>query len=735
MSSKSYAVSDVKNDIVSSIVVFLVAIPLCLGIALASGAPLFSGIIAGVIGGIVVGLLSQSHVSVSGPAAGMVAVVLTAIAQLGGFQAFLLALMFAGIIQIIIGMFRAGFIADYIPSNVIQGLLAAIGILIILKQIPLAFGYFAQAGELHQTLKVAQEQLSFTPISHVFSHISKGATLITLISLALLIYGEVTKNKLLKIIPGPVIVVIAGIVINALYLAFFPKLALYTTHLVTVPVNDSIQGFFSQLKSPDFSIWTNPNVYLYAAMIAIVASLETLLNLEAAEKLDKRRRYCSRNRELIAQGIGNTLSGLIGGIPITSVVVRSSVNIQAGSRSKLSTILHGAMLLIAVATIPEWLNMIPLASLAGILIFTGYKLTKVSLFKKMYEEGFAHFFPFLVTVIAIVTTNLLFGIIIGLIVSIFFILRYNSKNCFDIIDEKHAQGSILRVVLPQQVSFLSKAAFIQELACIPKDSKVVFDATFSDYIDYDIMELIHDYKDVQAPDKDINVNLTGFKKHYDVHDHIDFISVTTNEIQTTLSQHQVLDLLKEGNQRFLQNRFISRDFQKLISATSECQHPLAVIIGCIDSRVPVELVFDVAVGDVFCVRVAGNIINDDILASVEFACKVAGAKLIMVLGHSSCGAIKAACDSVQLGHLTQLVKKIEPAIAAEKETQTDRTSNNEQFVNNVAKNNIELSKEGLCQHSPILKDMIDANDVGLIGALYDVSTGKVRFDAEFYTPQ
>lgn len=718
----------VKNDILASIVVFLVAIPLCLGIALACGVPLFAGIITGVIGGIVVGSLSQSPLSVSGPAAGMIAVVATALHQLGSFEAFLLALMIGGLLQIVCGLLRAGFIADFIPSNVIQGLLAAIGILIIIKQIPLALGYYAEKNNIQQALKMAQENLEINPLLDLFSHINITSIIITIVSLLLLTQWEKILPKKSRIIPAAVVVVLLAIGINSLFAAFYPALALQSTHLVNIPINETFSEFIGQFTHPDFSRLTNINIYIYAIMITLVASLETLLNLEAVEKLDARHRYSSRNRELIAQGVGNTVSGLVGGLPITSVIVRSSVNLYAGANSKISTISHGFLLLLSLTLLATWLNYIPIAALSAILIHTGYKLAKMLFQKDIYREGARYSIPFVITVIAIVSTNLLLGIIIGLFVSISFILHRNSKKCFTVVEEIHPSGPILRLILPQQVTFLNKAAIVDELNKLPKKTRVIIDAKFTDYIDNDILDIIKEFSRTGANNKEVLLNLEGFKRHYEIKNQVAFINATTYDVQATLTPETILKILTEGNQRFMKNTPINKNYKHQITATSQSQHPIAVVLSCIDSRVPVEIVFDLSVGDAFVVRVAGNIVNLDILASIEFACQVAGAKLIVVLGHKECGAIKAACDDAKLeGHIGELIDKIKPAITMETETTTERNSNNKQFMLNVICNNIQLTKDHLYQQSKVLRGLIDTQQIGLVSALYDVQTGKVEF--------
>ncbi len=723
-----YPLSNLKFDLVASIVVFLVAIPLCLGIGLASGAPLLSGILSGIIGGIIVGMISESPVSVSGPAAGMAAVVLAAITQLGSFNLFLLALVFAGAIQIIIGALRVGFIADYIPSNVIQGLLCSIGILIIIKQLPFVLTYTSENQHLLDLFKDISGNLNIPNMVNIAYHLNLGATVIGLVSLALLIYFDKTKNRFMKQIPGPVVVVIVGTFLNESFEFFAPLLTQTSYELVNLPVSHGISDFISKLDRPSWDGITNPNVYLYAFTLAAVASLEALLNLEGVQKLDKVQRYTSRNRELIAQGVGNTIAGLIGGLPITSVIVRSSVNIDSGARSKLSTILHGAWILLVALMIPHWMNAIPLAALAAILIYVGYKLTHPKIFREMYRQGASRYIPFVVTIIAIITTNLLTGVIIGLIVGFFFILRNNAQVKLDIIKEKYPSGETNRLILPQHMSFLRKASLVAELNSFPENSRLIIDARYTQYIDQDILEVLETFKNTQAPDKNIMLNMLGFKDHYDIHDHIEFLNVTNYLTQSSLTPEEVLAILKEGNKRFIEDKPISRQLSEDVKATSYTQHPIAIILGCIDSRVPVESIFDMGFGDVFVTRIAGNVVNDDIIASLEFACHYAGAKLIVVLGHTFCGAIKAACDNKDHGYLSHLLDKIKPAIVAESATHKDhRTIDNVEYMANVTRLNVENAVSQIQSDSAILSKMLKEKSIGLIGATYDIRTGIVHF--------
>jgi len=714
-----------KFDFVAAIVVFLVAIPLCLGIALASNAPPLSGILSGILGGIIVGLFSGSQVSVSGPAAGLVAVVLAALAQLGDFNTFLLALVIAGAFQIVIGALRAGFIADYVPSNVIQGLLCAIGILLIVKQLHSAFSLDHNLKELKGHLIDAFKAAN---INDLHIRINSGATFISLSSIALLVFFDKTKSIFLKTIPGPIVVVAFGIIINQLFALTGSSFVQDGLRLVNIPKFGNIEDFLSQIQSPNWTAWNNPKVYAYGAIIALVASLETLLNVKAGEKLDKKRRSCSKDRELFAQGFGNLIAGFIGGLPITSVVVRTSVSIQAGSRTKIAAILHGVFLLLAVMLAAGMLNQIPLSCLAAILIHTGYKLNKPSIYRAIYVQGLERFIPFIVTLIGIVTIDLLMGIILGLMVSAFFILKSNSRVRLDIIKENYPNGMTNRLVLPQQTTFLNKASLVAELETIPKNSQLIIDARYSHYIDKEVIELINEFKNELAPMKQISLNLIGFKEHYDIHNYIDFINVTTYDVQSTLTPARVLHVLEEGNNRFIHDTRIHRCLKTDVEHTADTQHPIAVVLGCIDSRVPIETIFDMTLGDIFCIRIAGNVINEDVLASIEFACHGTGTKLIVVLGHTSCGAIQAACDHIGDGNITQLRKKIEPAINAETTTKDNRNSKNKMFLHNVTELNTAQSITQIYNCSPIIKKMTDEESIGLAGAIYDVNTGRVKFE-------
>ncbi|MEJ8842048.1 SulP family inorganic anion transporter [Lacibacter sp. H375] len=503
-----------KTDLLSGMVVFLVALPLCLGIAVASGAPPFAGIICGVIAGIVVGSLSSSNVSVSGPAAGLIAIVLVAINDLG-YEAFLVAVMAAGLIQLILGFIKAGTISTYFPTAVIEGMLVAIGIIIIKKELPHAIGYDkAHEGDWFN-LEKGSETGFFTEIINSINYAHLGAIIVTVVSLGILIaFNKLSFLKKIKALPGALVVVVVGIVINEIFKATGSNLAISQDHLVTLPTASSVSEFFGQFITPDFSAVTNSKVWIVGVTIAIVASIETLLCLEAGDKMDPLKRYSSANTELKAQGIGNLLSGLAGGLPMTSVIVRTTANINSGAKTKLSAIAHGVFLLLTVVTIPFLLNKIPMACLAAILIMIGLRLASAKVFKHMWHNGKHQFIPFIVTVLAVVLTDLLRGVGIGLAVSVIFILRGNMKLAYFFKKEKHKEGETIYIDLAQEVSFLNKAAIKQTLAHLPENSNVVIDAANTVYIDFDVLELIRDFLDFGSKDKNITVTLRNFKEAY-----------------------------------------------------------------------------------------------------------------------------------------------------------------------------------------------------------------------------
>jgi len=498
----------IKNDLPASIVVFFVALPLCLGIALASGAPLFSGVIAGIIGGVIVGALSGSKIGVSGPAAGLAAIVLTAIGSLGGYENFLVAVVLGGIIQILFGVLKAGIIGYYFPSSVIKGMLTGIGIIIILKQIPHFFGYDAEPEGADSFLESSGEN-TFSAIVHLFDNITLGSMTIGFIAIAILLLWDKVlskQGKIFQIIQGPLVAVIVGI----LFFALIPSgsaLAINKSHLVNVPIPEDAGSFIAQFSFPNFSVITNPDVWVIAFTIALVASLETLLCVEATDKLDPHKNVTPTNRELLAQGTGNIISGLIGGLPITQVIVRSSANIQSGGVSKMSAIIHGFFLLISVILIPKLLNMIPLSVLAAILLIVGYKLAKPVLFKTMYNLGWKQFVPFVVTVLGIIFIDLLWGIGLGLGVGIVVILIKSFQNSHFLHKEgEDVDDGKIKMTLAEEVTFFNKGAILKELDSLPHDSVLELDVRKTRYLDNDIIEILDDFA-FKAKERNIAIKL------------------------------------------------------------------------------------------------------------------------------------------------------------------------------------------------------------------------------------
>ncbi len=630
-----------RYDLPASLVVFLVALPLCLGIALASGAPLFSGIISGIIGGIVVGGLSKSALGVSGPAAGLSVVVMGYIASLNNsWEAFLLAVVITGVIQLIAGFLRMGQIANYFPTSVIKGMLTGIGLIIILKQIPHAVGYNAEFKDDFDFEKLDSSN-TFSELRHMLDYITPNAALIALVSMIILLTWDEFLSKrrnIFKAIPGPLVVVIVGIILSNL-------IELHETQIVQIPVATGFSDFLTKFTTPDFSQIFNPKIYVIALAMAVVASLETLLCCDATDKLDPKKRNTPTDRELKAQGVGNILAGLIGGLPITQVVVRSSANIDFGARTKKSTILHGFLLLICAIAIPNLLNMIPLATLACILLVVGYKLAKPEIFKKMYKLGNENFLPFLATVIGMLFLDLLKGVGLGMAVATFFILRNNQR-------------------------FKSSSRSSEGGDCSP---------------------------------------------------------VLTKEIRDLLSPEEAVQMLKDGNARFVNNLNLNRNLLKQINETSDQQNPFAFVLSCIDSRTSAELIFDQGLGDIFSCRIAGNVLNDDIVGSMEFACKIAGTKLVMVLGHSECGAIKGACAHVEMGKLTGLLRKIKPAVKTAKAESRLFDSEEPIFVEKVAAINVRDVTKQITKESKILRELHEKGEIAIVCGMYDVATGVVDF--------
>lgn len=737
-------VASLAKDIIAAIVVFLVALPLCLGIAVASNAEPFSGVMSGIIGGIVVGVLSGSHTSVSGPAAGLTAVVAVQIATLGSFEAFLAAVLIAGVIQVALGCFKAGIISAFVPSSVIKGLLSAIGVILIIKQLPIVLGHqkaaavTAEAPPEHGSQTIEHENIFAGLLELLSGEYFIAPLLIGLGSTAFLMGWDKIKVLKKSIIPAPLLVVIAGILITWLLPKLNVSVSMPDKMLVTVPIASSAGEMLGLIRMPDFLALLTPAVYMAGLTIAIVASLETLLNLEAVDNIDPKHRYSPPNRELVAQGIGNMVAGMLGGLPMTSVIVRSSVNINSGGQSKISAIMHGFLLLGFVLLLPQLLNMIPYASLAAILMVTGFKLVSPSMIHELWKAGRYQFGPFVITVVSIVATDLLIGILIGLAVSLAFILHSNYRRPIRRIVEKHVGGEILHIELANQVSFLNKAALDQTLRNIPRGGKVLLDASRTDYIDPDILALIRDYRNKVAPAHGVQVSMRGFQSRYEMHDEVQYVDYSTKELQEAISPKEVLQVLLEGNARFRTGNALSRDISKNVESTSQASYPMAVVLSCSDSRTPTELIFDLGVGDVMNVCLAGNVmIGPRVLASIEYGCGVSGAKLVVVLGHTRSHIMSAAIDVLQNPgsietarygeHFASVAEEIRPAYDKVRTNPKWHGSiTDPAFVDEVTREHVIQAVDRLTTLSGTIETLVSSDQIAIVAMMYDVRSGGVE---------
>lgn len=744
MPDKCYSVGKLGSDLSAGLVVFLVALPLCLGVALASNASPMSGLLSGIVGGLLIGLLSGSHTSISGPSPGMIAVVAAQIYLCPTFEAFLLAVTLCGLIQIALGTVHVGFVSAFFPSSVIKGLLAAIGVLLILKQLPHVLGHNNDpAGDL--AFEQHDNENTFSEIG-LLGHLHRGAAIIGVFSILVMVVWERSKTLKKSPFPSPLAVVGMGIFLNWIFSQTSELLQVGPKHLVQVPVAGSIGDFVGFLRLPDFSSWNNPVVYSAAFSMAIVASLETLLTLAALDKIDPEQRVSPPNRELVVQGIGNCVLGLIGGIPASAVIVRGSVNISAGARTKLSAIIHGLMIAICIVLLPGLLNQIPLSCLAAILLVTGAKLVSPTTVKRMWDDGRYQFIPFIATMLSIVFTDLLTGILIGLAVSTAFILSSNQRKPVRRVVEKHLGGDVLHIEFASQVSFLNRAALEKILRDVPRGGHVLLDASHTDYIDPDVLDLIRDFREQTAPAHGVFVSLRGFRNKYQLHDDIQYVDYSTRELQNQLTSKQVLKILEEGNERFRSGRRLTRDLGRQIDLTSKGQHPLAAVLSCIDSRTPTELILDLGLGDIFSVRVAGNVINDNVLGSLEYSCAVAGAKVILVMGHTQCGAVTTAIDLHCSGrrteeatgcqHLHPIISQIQESLHDFAPEQLTDASSSEKaaIVDGLARRNVVHAAREIVQRSDTIRGLVKDNRVIVVGALYNVQLGKLEILHEEHDP-
>ena len=705
---------------------------------------MFAGILGGIIGGIVVGILSGSPLSVSGPSPGLTAIVLAEISSLGSFENFLAALFVCGFIQVGFGLARIGSVAAFFPSSVIKGLLAAIGLILILKQTPHAIGHDPDP-EGEMAFSQPDNKNTFSELVSMLDDFQPGAMVVGIVSVLLLLaWSRIPFLKRSKV-SAPLVVVVLGVVANKLFLGLGDVWAIDPSHLLEVPVAGGWTEILGFLKHPNFSAFQLPAVYMAGATLAAVASLETLLNLEVLDRLDPQQRSSPSNRELLAQGLGNMTAALVGGLPVTSMIVGSSVNVSVGAKTKSSAVSYGLLMVAVAVATPLWLKEIPLASLAAVLLVTGVRLANPSVFRQMWREGKSQFIPFIVTVLGIVFTDLLVGVLLGAATSIAFILRSNFLQPIHRVIERHVSGDVLRIGLPNQVSFFKRAALDKVLREVPHGGQVLLDARNTNYIDPDVLDLFEDFGKTIAPAHGVKLSRIGFKEGYRFEDDIQFIDYSSREAQTALTPKIALDVLKAGNERFCSGHRIERDLTLQRSATADGQFPMAVIFSCIDSRTPVEMVFDLGLGDVFSVRIAGNIERDNVLGSMEYGCAVAGAKLLVVMGHSSCGAVGAAVnlfggeqsvlEATGCGNLEGLISEIQSSVDPHEAVaaRTWQPSRRTAYLDTVAKRNVLRTIRTICEKSQTLEVMIREQRLAVVAAFQDVKSGTVTFYQTAYS--
>ncbi len=728
----------VLTEFGAAIVVTCVAIPMGMGIASISGAPPVAGIVAGIIGGLIVGLISGSPTSITGPSAGLTLAIASLIGSLNSFETFLLAVTIAGLIQIAFGIARLGWLASFFPSSVLDALLAAIGIILILKQIPHLLGHDTDT-EGDMAFLQPDRRTTFSELFALFEgDVHAGAAAVGLLTLAVIVGLQQWNRSKNFQLPAMLIGVVTGTLASLVVNRFGDTWLIDGKHLIAMPQWNDMQGWSSMLRFPTWSEWTNPYVYITAFAIAVVSSLETLVNLSATDRVDRSDRPSPPNRELIAVGVGNALCGLIGGIPMSAAIERSAVCLQAGSRTKLCSILHGAVLLIGALFLPFVFAVIPLSVLAAVLVVTGAWLAHSSVFVRIWQGGRYQLVPFFVTIVAILLSDLLIGVVVGMVFGVGFILNSNLRRPLRQLVEKHVSGNILRIELAEQVSFLNRPVIERALRGAAPGTQILLDASNSDYIDPDILAMIRDFVK-KSSIHNVTVSLRGFRQKYAIDNVIQFVDFTSRDVQEKMTPAEALNILRDGNERFCSDKRLSRDLGRQVQATSEGQHPFAAILSCIDSRAPVETILDLGLGDVFTARVAGNVVSRKILGSLEYATTVVGSKLIVVLGHTKCGAVHAAvnlADAGQTGaeatgcqHLDSILEDIHPSIDLPKLKLIAESADMErnQFIEDVARRNVIQSVNNIVATSQTIRNLADDGRLAVVGAIYDVTSGRVEF--------
>ncbi len=728
----------ILQDFMSGIVLFLIAAPIGVGIAATLGLPAQAGLVAAIVGGLVVGSISGAKCSVTGPSAGLGMIIANELRVLESFERFWLALTLAGGIQFLFGRFGLGKLAYFLPSSVVRGLIAAVGMILILKQIPHMLGHDVDPmGEM--SFWQPDRQNTFSELFQIPRDFFMSATLISAVCL-LIMYGQDILRRTspwASLVPGPLLAIVVGTIIGLILKQADPYWGLEARHFLQMEAWNSGERWLGVVVVPNANELLNPIVYVFAMLIAVVASLESLLALEAVDRMDPEQRRSPPNRELMAQGIGNAVCGLLGGLPLTARLQFGYLNVMSGGKSQFATILHGAMLLGFVALIPLYLNSVPLACVAAVLFYLGTKLATPFLFKEIWSEGKYQFIPFLTTAIAIVFTEKLVGASIGLGVSLLFILTSSLRRPLRKVVEKHLTGELLHIEFPNQTSFLFRAGLEQAFRESKPGSHILLDAKQADYIDPDVLRLVKDFKEKIAPKKGVEVSLRGFHDRYELRDETRFVDYSTRELQEKLTPIDVLRILQEGNERFKKGESNYRDYAAQLTTTGAGQFPFAAVLSCIDSRAPVETILDLGLGDIFSVRIAGNVVGPKVLGSLEYACGVAGSKLILVLGHTKCGAVTASVKFFASGadleqvtgcrHLGAIVDRITASINREQCLAAGEGEHFDQYVELVTKENVVQTVKQIVERSPILGQLASEGKIGVVGAVYDVAAGKVEF--------
>ncbi|TGL73807.1 carbonic anhydrase [Leptospira yasudae] len=704
---------DLKHDLSSGLVVFLIALPLCIGIAFASGAPIISGLIGGIVGGVVVSMISKSPLSVSGPAAGLTVIVYDSIQTLGNFNDFLLALCIAGVFQIILGFLKAGILSNFFPSSVVKGMLAAIGTVLILKQIPHAVGYdMDYEGDMDFFQK--DRENTFSEIWTAFARFTPGAVLLFAVSISLILFWEKLKLHKKFLIHGSLVAILAGVLLNEVLRSFGFAIAVGPEHLIQPIRLESVADLFRDDYFPSLSQWKNQAIYLIAVKICVVMSLETLLNLDAIEKSDPQRRIVSKNRELVAQGTGNLFSAILGGLPITSVVIRSSANLQAGARTRFSSFLHGLLILLSLILIPTWIAKIPLASLAAVLLVVGYKLTDYKILKAQYKKGTDQFLPFIATLIGIVFSDILIGIGIGALFSIFFIMRRNILNPYEFNKKDMAFGVEVKIDLSEDVSFLNKSSMLYKLEKVPNNAHLIIDGSKSKYIDPDVLEIIEDFK-IVAESRNIKLEIIDVTSSYE--------KIKNKPLDVVAQQDY--QRLFDNNRIWVEEKLAKDpDYFKNLALG---QAPQYLLISCSDSRISVNEMTGTSAGELFVHRNIANLVIDtdmNLMSVLQYSVEVLKVKHIVVCGHYGCGGVKAAIDGKYHGLIDAWLRNIKQVYRINRKELSAILDENEKHER-LVELNVREQVYNLCMTTIVQNAWARGNDLQLHGWVYDIKEGKI----------